>query len=206
MVAGLLELGSVVLDIDHNTFTARFLNSSMQVHDTFQLVKGTDCPAVPATGCAAAPKGKIVIKNGSDAGKDKWIWKWKDAAINAGALGDPTDQTDLAVCVCVYCVYDVGGLLVGGSILHGAPEWKSNGSGFLYRDAAVSRHGIQKIKLKLADSILVKAKGAGSGVTPLSVTFPVTAQLVNLDSGACWNSVFTTAKKNETDKVVALLP
>jgi len=98
------------------------------------------------------------------------------------------------------------GVVVGGSILHGAPEWSAKSNGFLYKDTTLAQHGLQKIKLKLSDSILVKAKGAGAGVVPLSVTFPVTAQLVNLDTGACWASVFTAAKKNEASKVVALLP
>jgi hypothetical protein len=201
MVTGLLELGSVVVDIDRTTLTARFLNSAVQVKDTFQIVKGTDCPAVPASGCASAPKGKIVIKDGADPSKDKWVWKWKGAPINAGALGDPTNQTDIAL-----CVYDANGVVVGGSILHGAPEWRAKSNRFLYKDTTLSRHGIRRIKLKLSDSILVKAKGANAGVAPLAVTFPVTAQLVNLDSGACWASVFTTARKNQANKVVALLP
>jgi len=202
MVSNLLELGSVVIDVDANTFTARMLNSSVQVRDTFQIVKGTTCAAAPASGCGAGPKGKLVIKNGSDASKDKWLWKWKEGTIDALDLGDPSDQTDLSV-----CVYDADGYVVGGAILHGAPEWKTTGSGFLYKDKLGSRHGIAKLKIKTeSDLILAKAKGAGTGIAPLSVTAPLRAQLVNLDNGACWESVFPTAKVNSADKVVALLP
>jgi hypothetical protein len=37
---------------------------------------------------------------------------------------------------------------------------------------------------------------------PLPVTLPVTAQLVNLDDGACWETVFASAQRNGTAKVV----
>lgn len=202
MVTNLFELGSMVIDIDANTFTARFLNSAVQVHDTFRIVKGTACPAVPATGCGTAPGSKVTIKDNADPTKDKWLWKWKGGTLNQVAVGDPTAQTDLAV-----CVYDTAGVVVGGSILHGAPEWKTIGGGLLYKDTTLSRHGFQKIKLKFSNgSILAKARGAGTGIGPLSVTFPVKAQLVNLDSGACWESVFATEKTNTASKVVAVLP
>lgn len=202
MVTGLLELGSMVIDIDSNTLTARMLNSSVQVRDTFQIVKGSSCSTAPATGCGPGPKSKIVIKDGADPSKDKWIWKWKEGAIDAAEVGDPTGQADLSV-----CVYDNDGLLVGGPIPHGVPEWKAIGGGFLYKDRLLSRHGILKLKVKSASpAILAKAKGPGTGIAPLSVTFPVRAQLVNLDNGACWESVFPTAKKNEADKVIAVLP
>jgi hypothetical protein len=203
MVTGLLELGSVVIDVDTNTFTTQFLNSSGQVKDTFQIVKGTVCPAIPASGCASAPKGKLKIKkHPTDASKDQWKWNWKKGTVDSGDFGDPADQTDLAV-----CVYDANGVVVGGSILHGAPEWAPIGGGLQYKDKSLSRHGVQKIKVKFTSGlILVKAKGTGIGMTPLAVTFPVKAQLVNLDSGACWESAFPTAKKNEADKVIAVQP
>lgn len=58
--------------------SARFLNSSAQVKDTFQIVEGAACRSVPATGCGSAPKGEPKIKNHTtDAAKDKWLWKWR---------------------------------------------------------------------------------------------------------------------------------
>ena len=39
-----------------------------------------------------------------------------------------------------------------------------------------------------------------------AVTFPLRAQLVNLNSGACFESLFMAAKVNTADKVVAKLP
>jgi hypothetical protein len=191
-----------VIDIDGNTFTAQFLNSATQVKDTFRIVKGTACPPTPAPACGTAPKGKLIIRNNADPAGDKWIWKWKNGTVNAPDLGDPTQQTDLAV-----CVYDAGGPLVGGSILHGAPEWSSRANGFSYRDNTLARHGFKKIKLRHGTGwISTLAKGAAAGVPTLAATFPVRAQLVNLDSGACWESTFASATKNTADKIVAKLP
>jgi hypothetical protein len=202
IITRFLELGSLVIDVDSNTLTARFLNGSAVVRDTFQIVKGTTCPAAAATSCATAPQGRLTIKNDSDPARDKWSWKWKGGTVDAGDLGTPSDQTDLAL-----CVYDANGVVVGGSVLHGAPEWKTTSSGLLYKDFALSRHGIQRIKIRNSPGfILAKAKGAGTGIGPLAVTFPVKAQLVNLDSGACWESVFAMPKKNTADKVTAESP
>ena len=204
MLVGLLELGSVIVDVDGNTLTAQFLNSAVQVKDTFRIIKGTTCPAVAAGGCAAAPKGKVKVQNNADASKDKWLWKWKDGTLDGLTLGDPAGDTDLAT-----CLYDANGVLVGGTLLHGAPEWKTTGSGLIYKDTTLSRHGLQKIKLKFGTgtgSILVKARGANAAVPTLPVALPLTAQLVNVDTGACWESVFAIAKKNDSAKFKAVLP
>jgi hypothetical protein len=41
MVVNRLEIGSMVIDIDHDTLTARFVNGAAQLRDTFQIVKGS---------------------------------------------------------------------------------------------------------------------------------------------------------------------
>jgi hypothetical protein len=205
MVTGLLELGSLVLDVDGTTLTARFLNSAAQVRDTFRIVKGTACAPAPAPGCTTGGRGRITLVNRLDDAKDSWQWKWKEGPVDAGQLGSPAGQTDLAV-----CVYDGRGVMVGGSILHGASAWTSNGSVLQYTDRTLARHGVQRIKVKLDPTtrgqIQVKAKGAALMVPSLPGVFPVTAQLVNLDSGACWESIFTAPRTNGPVKVSASLP
>jgi len=63
---GLLELGSLVVDVDGTTLTGRFLNDSGAVTDSFTIEKGASaCPASPRTGCEAGAKGKLVVKKGS---------------------------------------------------------------------------------------------------------------------------------------------
>jgi hypothetical protein len=203
MLVGLLELGSLVIDIDDNTFTARMLNSAAQVKDIFRIVKGTACGPAPAMGCAAAPKAKMTIKNNADPSKDKWLWKWKQGTVSALDFGDPSAQADLSV-----CVYDASGLRFGGAILHGAPEWTSTSSGFRYVDGTAARYGFRKIKVKTTTSgtILAQAKGPNSGIASATMSPPVRVQLVNLDNGTCWESVFASAKKQTDDKFVGEIP
>jgi hypothetical protein len=52
----------------------------------------------------------------------------------------------------------------------------------------------------------MKAKGSALGMTALSLTTPVTAQLINLDNGKCWESSFSTAKTSSATVFKAQLP
>jgi hypothetical protein len=53
--------------------------------------------------------------------------------------------------------------------------------------------------------IVTKAKGTGVGTPATPAAFPVTAQLVNRDSGTCWESSFTSFSRNEAGKVTAVI-
>jgi hypothetical protein len=206
MLVGRLELGSVVLDVDGDTLTARFLNSLVQTTDTFRIVKGDACPPVPRTGCAPGAAGRLVLRQGSTDARDQLSWRWRAASLDPLDLGAPAGETDVAV-----CVYDQDGVMAGGSLLHGTPGWTSLGGGLLYLDSSASHRGIGMIKVRPATSVLraqvlVKGRGAALGIPTLPASPPLTAQLVNLDTGACWESVYTTPRRNAADRVVATLP
>jgi hypothetical protein len=202
-LVGLLELGSMVIDIDGDTLDARFLNSSVQVSDSFRLIKGPACPPAPSAGCAAGPKGRISIrKHASDSRKDRLIWKWQAGTIQAADISSPIDQTDLAV-----CLYDQDGSVLGGALPSGAP-WSANRKGdFRYKDASGAAHGAQKVEIKFSrPSIAIKAKGSALGLPALPLSTTVTAQLVNLDNGMCWESSFPTFEISDDRKFKAQLP
>jgi hypothetical protein len=205
MLAALGELGSLVVDVDGDTLTARFLTSTGAIDDQFRIIKGTACPKTPATGCAVAARGKLVIREGSDPSRSRWGWKWKGGTVNGADVGAPADETDVAA-----CVYDGLGALVGGQILHGAPEWGNIRQGIQYRDPKLTRHGIKKVKIHYGTGFIaqieVRAKGIGVGTPTLPATLPLTAQLVNVDTGACWQSVFTSTHQNLNDRVTAVIP
>jgi acid phosphatase type 7 len=205
-IVGLLTLGSMVIDVDGNTLTARFLSSTGNVDDQFRIVKGTTCAPTPATGCNTAVRGKLTIRENPNVNSSRWSWKWKGGTIDPMDVGDPTGETDMAV-----CVYDAAGTLVGGALPHGVAEWRVASRGFEYKDPNVLRHGFQKIRIRTGTPSLnayVQAKGKGAliGNPTLPVTLPVTAQLVNLDNGKCWASQFTTTRKNLSDRVLAVIP
>jgi hypothetical protein len=203
---GLLELGSLVLDVNGATLQARFLNSLGAITDTFTIEKGASCPATPRGGCAASTAGKLVLKDFADDNFDKLVWKWKNGTLNGGDLGAPHQQTDLAV-----CIYDANGSLVGGAVPRGADvsgvaAWRVLSAGAKYTDAAGAASGITKVKVVPgagSGQILAKGKGAGLGMPALPATLPLTAQLVNLDNNVCWETPFAAAKVNVAGKVVA---
>jgi calcineurin-like phosphoesterase family protein/purple acid phosphatase-like protein len=205
MLVKLAELGSLVVDVDRDVLTARFLSSTGSVDDEVRIVKGTACPKTPATGCFPAARGRLNVRNTPSPSRDRWSWRWKGGTVDPAVFGSPTGETDLAA-----CVYDATGALLGGQILHGAAEWHPIKSGLLYNDPTLARHGLKKIRVRFgtgfAPSIDVKTKGANVGSPTLPATLPLIAQLVNTDTGACWQSTFTTTRQNKPDQVVAAIP
>jgi hypothetical protein len=199
---GLLELGSMVIDISGNTLTARFLNSDVAVTDEFQIVKGPSCPPAPQSGCEAGAGGKLLLKNDADDGKDLLRWKWQEGQLDAAEVGAPQAQADLAL-----CLYDATGLLLGGRMGKGA-LWKANASGDLkYSDPLAAYGGLRKAKIKPGKAqISVGGKGAGLAMPALPLVPPLTTQLVQLDNGSCWESVFPAASKNDPGKLLATIP
>lgn len=197
-IRGILEAGSLVIDVNEDVLTARFLTSGGEVHDQFRIAKGSRCPQIPATGCNTAVRGKLTMRNA------KWGWKWKGGTIEAADVGDPTGEADLAV-----CIYDTtGARLLGGDLLHGDSHWKPIKRGYQYRDRTFSNQGFEKIKIKTGMpslSAIVQVKGRGA-LPSLPAAVPLTAQLVNLDNGKCWSSQFATPKANQSDRFVAVIP
>jgi hypothetical protein len=203
---GLLEVGSMVIDVAGNTLTARFLSGVGAIDDAFQIVKGSTCAPTPATGCNTAVRGRMIVRENPNPARSRWSWKWKGGSLDAADVGDPTASADYAV-----CVYDATGFLVGGQVFGGAPEWRPNNRGFEYKDKLLSRHGFQKIKIRtgspsLGAYVQAKAKGTGIGNPTLPVTTPIVAQLVNLDTGKCWASQFTSTRINLNNRVIAVIP
>jgi len=205
-LVGLLETGSMVIDITGNTLTAQFLSGAGVIDDQFQIVKGSSCAPTPASGCNTAVRGKLTVRENADPARSRWSWKWKGGTIDAADVGDPTAETDVAV-----CVYDATGTLFGGQVFHGGVAWRTIKRGFEYRDKTLANHGFQKIKIRtgtpsLGAYVQAKAKGVGIGNPALPATTPITAQFLNLDSGKCWSSEFTTTRRNQADRLTAVIP
>ncbi|MFQ5515441.1 MAG: purple acid phosphatase family protein [Myxococcota bacterium] len=216
MVRSLLSLGSEVIEIDGDTLVGRFLDDTGAVLDEFRIEKG-GCPDAPLPVCTNAGKGKLLLKRGTDPARHLLLWKWGKGAADVAAL-DPLAGNDLRL-----CAWDPSGKILDLATPNiealGYPtdpndpgpswSWKTPKPGlFLYKDKALSASGLQKIKLKTGPSatLLMKAKGAGAGLPPLPLTTPVTAQLVNSDTGECWSTSFAAAKKNEAGRFVAVGP
>lgn len=205
MQVALESLGSFILDIDGETATGTFLDETGTVQDTFVMNKGAACPPAPSVGCTAAAKSKLVIKDNTKKDKgDKLIWKAKGMNVDPVELGDPLVDADIDV-----CLYDAAGKLFAASLGSGAPPWKSLTSGALYKDKEAEEAGIKVAKVKTSTAgkglFLAKAKGVHLFTPTIPVSLPITAQAKNDETGACWESVFTSGdvKKNQDGKFVA---
>jgi cysteine-rich repeat protein len=158
------------------------------------------CLAAPATGClspAFPEKGRLVIKDKPEDGKDKLIWKWLKGAVSPKAsFGDPLVDDGYLL-----CMYDATGLvssalIPAGGLCAGKPCWKEKSKGYLYKDKELTPNGILLLKLNEGletgkAKILIKAKGEHLDVPALdALTAPVTVQLGN-NSGACWETTFS---------------
>jgi hypothetical protein len=166
------------------------------------------CAATPAVGCRDADKSILIVKDKSPDSKDKLVWKWiKGASTDTAEFADPTDTAVYSLCLYA----GTSAALIADALVPPSPSlWKPiSTKGFKYLDKNTTQDGIKKIVLKA--SIVDKAKaivlGKGDGlptVTP-PLALPVVAQLVNSDSGICWQGVYDSGdiKKNEAEKFKA---
>jgi hypothetical protein len=155
------------------------------------------CPAAPAPDCTQPymeRKSKLQLKNKSLDSKDKLVWKWsKGGATTTADMGAPSATTEYAL-----CMWDEEGgvpaLVMENHVLPGN-GWKVSASGIQYKDRVGSPDGVGKVKMKAGPDgkakVLVKAKGAATGLAPmpLSLDDKVTVQFLN-NSGGCWQSDF----------------
>src|SRR6185369_14478737 len=131
----------------------------------------------------------------------KLVWKWlKGAATTTAEFADPTSTAEYALCIYAG-VSDT--LVAQMHIPASSTKWKPLGTkGFKYLDPSSSADGAQKIVLKggVAGKSKVIVKGRGTALPdPLDMGplgTPVTAQLLNYQSGVCWEANYTTAKKD----------
>ncbi len=170
--------------------------------------EGTDscqtsvCPASPQA-CRTAQKNLLLLKNKTDDSKDKLIWKWiKGAATTTSEFADPQATAEYALCI---YAGTTNSLRAAVAIPPSSTKWQPiSTKGFTYQDQAGTAGGVQKVVLKSGTAgkskVLLKGKGVNLpdplDIGPLGV--PVTAQLVNYQSGVCWESNFTGANKDTT--------
>jgi hypothetical protein len=154
------------------------------------------CPAAPQT-CRTSQKSILLLKNKTpNTAKDKLTWKWiKGAATTTADLADPTATADYALCIFS------NGNLVAQMNVPPASHWSTLGTkGYKYNDSSESQDGAQKIILKSGTAgkskILVKGKGPNLHEPTIPLSFPVSVQLFNYQSGVCFDSTFSTALKN----------
>ncbi len=174
------------------------------------------CEDEPRSGCLAAGKAKLQVKDNADDGKDQIKWKWgKGAAFDQDDVGSPVTETTYTLCI-YDSTGDIDSLATSLTVAPGA-SWEDKApKGAKYKDKTGGSDGVTGAQLKPhvegKTKVKLKAKGtsipmpvpiAGDEFFDLDTT--VTAQLLNRN-GICWTAEFTEAKKNTGDKFKASAP
>ncbi|MEO8603762.1 MAG: hypothetical protein ABI629_14405, partial [bacterium] len=173
--------------------------------------EGTDtcesgCPATPQT-CRTAERSLLVVKDNADNSKDKLTWKWiKGQSTTQLEFGDPTDDSDYALCIYAGAVP----ALVGQALIPASPAtWSLIGSkGYKFKDTTGTPNGIVKATLKgntlNKAKVIVKGKGGNLPDLTLPVTGVVTVQLVNGSTGLCFGADYQPPQQiNEVGRLKA---
>jgi cysteine-rich repeat protein len=165
------------------------------------------CGHAPPTTCKQALKSVIVIKDKSPDSKDKLVYKWLKGEMTSQAeYGTPTVDTDYSLCL---YTGTTGTFLAQLDVPPGPPPlWKPIGTkGFKYKDKTLASTGVLKVLLKGNATQNGKSKaivkGKGNNLPTLTPPFalPVTVQLVNDATTACFESVFDVGDVKPTDNV-----
>ncbi len=178
------------LSVDDNVDTAAVDHISIQV--TYSL-----CAVAPAVGCRTSIKSVLVVKDNADNTKDKLVWKWiKGANTSTAEFGDEV----MGTATIALCVYDNTGKVGEAAVAPGTGWTTISTKGWKYLNKPGTQDGIQKIILKASTSNKSKALVKGKGVNLPDITpplvLPVTVQMVNSESGLCWEGVFASSIKN----------
>ena len=120
-------------------------------------------------------------------------------------MPDPSDRADYAL-----CVYDTDGThrVVAVVVPSSPTEWKTVPDGFKFKDKTSSHGGIKSALIKEKEGVAL-AKLVGKGPNVPSPALPLTAslvvQMVNGETGLCWDAQFDSAsiKKNDGVEVKA---
>jgi uncharacterized delta-60 repeat protein len=169
-------------------------------------VNGCHVPDVAGCVTAFAHKASLVLRDDPNPARDRVTWKWKSgASVAPGDFGNPTTTDAYAL-----CVFDRPGGVPSGKLAlqvsaagtcGALPCWKTVGGGFKYNDPTMAADGLRSLHLKSGEAgrakVNVKGKGSGLAMPALDLDAPVTARLVRIGTGACWEATFSAPTRNE---------
>jgi len=165
-------------------------------------VNGCGHNAAPATGCKTAGKSMLVLKQQNGGLGDNLRFRWtKGETLTQAELADPSATTRYDL-----CVYSGGGadVVLGLSVPPNASKWRPLGDrGYSYSDPSGTSAGINRILLKgnpTKNTSKVTLRGRGLGLpnpTLGNLPLPITAQLVNSETGICIEAAFDTGSVDE---------
>jgi cysteine-rich repeat protein len=158
----------------------------------------------PSEGCLATADSALRFSRGKD-GKARWSWE-HGPATECADFGDPVADTSYDLCV--YDALGDGSYRLATSLhVPATSSWVTpDGCSWIYKDKTGANQGVRTVRLRSGTderaSIAVSARGAKLPLpAPISaeqffaMSPDVTVQLFS-DSGFCWQSVTTEARRN----------
>jgi len=164
------------------------------------------CPDAPQN-CRPARKSVLVVKNrGYDGAKDMLAWKWLRGAATSGSdFANPQSRADYALCIYA----GTSDALVAQMHIPQSSKWIADGHRWKYKDKTGAADGTQQVFLRGGDEGKSSAtlKGRGNRLPDLldsgPLSPPVTVQLMNYDTGACFEGRYETPTKNNGEYLSA---
>jgi hypothetical protein len=157
------------------------------------------CGPSPMLGCQSAASKEAQLHL-TTKGKLKWKWT-SSAAVATSDFGSPPTTTYYA-----FCMYGASGAKLAAKVQPGGtcgtkPCWRTKaGRGFRFGDKTGTPNGVTGITLSAGDAgkAKIQMKGATANllVPALPLAAPVRAQLHRMDTGACWEAVYSTPLRN----------
>lgn len=152
----------------------------------------TPCPPVPQSDCQPAARSRLLMQQ-RDGARDRLAWRWVGAdTAGASIIPDPTRRTDYAL-----CVYNGSPSALRSELRVPADrtQWRvlSRASGFSYRDREGTQAGIVRALVKdgrLGTRARLTSRGDNLPTLPLPLAPPLTLQLVNSETGLCWEATY----------------
>jgi hypothetical protein len=149
----------------------------------------------PLSACLVAPKGKLQITNDADDAKDKFILQMQNApGIAPEDFGNPLTTDAYHACIFGPDALLMQAEIGPGGTCNGKPCWTETNTGFIYKDSAGAKDGITQLALKsnAKAKSKINAKGAGVELDDAPLPFPdaVMAQIVNGETGRCFETYF----------------
>ncbi len=161
------------------------------------------CASIVPTGCRSAGKSLLLLKNSADDAKDKVTFKWlRGAATDQSELGNPLASADYALCLYTGALQHP---LTQVAVPADNTKWKpASTKGYKYKDPSGSADGVVSLLLTggAAGKAKVVLKGKGTHMpdpTFSNLPLPVTAQLVNSDTNACFEATYVSANVTKND-------
>lgn len=151
------------------------------------------CPALPAYDCNRGDAGLLQLQDSNPTAP--FVWTLNQGEANDLAdFGDPKTTTGYAVCGYAGTHSD---LVFEASIPADATSWApltAPASGWQYSNTLTPSDGIHQIDLVAGAegqaSIGVMGGGAGLPALPHNPDYPVRFQLINNETGVCWEDSF----------------